>query len=284
MKISAFIGGAIDLLTEKASTGRVIFVSFCLLVIMGTFALYEGYTGHFRLARLQNATALLHELADIQNQLAGKNDPSLTKTHAQIPEYSPVIAHRLRAKGVRSVCLWTTWFVLIGGTSIYKMAEILRGEGNDVLVGALLTILLFSLLPAYGSLKSILIEEPNLMPYFSSRVPGSGLCSGFALLRHSKKIDEFAAANQLKPIVSMISADDLFDKKPVSWGSPNDALTLVERLLSLDENYIAECRNDMEELKPRLEYAIQENIKFCFLIRTAHGTNGMEWEQREGHC
>jgi hypothetical protein len=201
---------------------------------------------------------------------------------SRLPQYSPVIAHRLRAKGVRSVCLWTTWFAVIGGTSLYKMVEILKGAADEVLAGALLTLLVFSLLPAYGSLKSILVEEPNLMSYFGRSVPGSGLCSGFALLRHSKKIDEFATANQLKPIGSMISADDLFDRKPVSWGSPADALTLVQRLLSLDDDYIAECRNELEELRPRLEYAIQENIKFCFLIRTVHGTNGMEWEQRVG--
>ena len=122
------------------------------------------------------------------------------------------------------------------------------------------------------------------MSYFSGKVPGSSLCSGFVLLRNSKKIDDYAITNRLKPLGSMISDDDLFDRKKISWGSPNEALSLVQGLLLLDEDYITDCKKDLEELKPRLEYAIGNNLGFCFIIRTAHGTNGMEWEQRKGYC
>jgi hypothetical protein len=203
---------------------------------------------------------------------------------SRLPQYSTVIAGRLRAEGVRSVILWTSWFTFIGGTSIYMLTAILKGEGDEVLVGMILTVLIFSLLPAYCDLKSTFIEEPNLMSYFSGRVPGSGLCSGFALLRNSKRIDEYAVANRLSPISSMISDDDLFDRKQISWRSPNDTLALVQRLLLLDDDYITECKKDLEELKPRLEYAIQNDLKFCFIIRTVHATNGMEWERRKGYC
>ena len=73
---------------------------------------------------------------------------------SRLPQYSPVIADRLRTEGRRSVFFWITWFTLIGGTSIYMLASIFKGDGNEVLVGVFLTVLIFSLLPAYGSLKS----------------------------------------------------------------------------------------------------------------------------------
>lgn len=203
---------------------------------------------------------------------------------SRLPEYSPVVADRLRSNGRRALILWTLWFTFIFGSSIYLLSAIFKGEGNEVLVGMVLTVFIFSVLLAYGSLKSTIIDEPNLMSYFSGKVPGSGLCRGYALLRNSRKIDDYASSNQLSPIASMISDDDLFDRKPVSWREPNEALCLVQRLLLLDDRYIEDCKGDLEDLKPRLEYAIQNNLKFCFIIRTAQGTNGMEWEQRKGYC
>ncbi|MDF3059270.1 MAG: hypothetical protein K0R17_3485 [Rariglobus sp.] len=161
---------------------------------------------------------------------------------SRLPNYSPVIADRLRSEGRRAVCFWIAWFALIGGTSGYMLTEILKGAGNEVLAGMVITIFIFSMLPAYGSLKSKIIEEPNLMSYFSGKVPGSGLGSGFALLKNSQKIDEYAVTNRLKPFASMISDDDLFDRKPLSWGSPDEALTLVQRLLSSDEDYIIDAK------------------------------------------
>jgi hypothetical protein len=167
---------------------------------------------------------------------------------------------------------------------MYALLAIIKGAGDEVVAGMLLTLFVFSLLPACLSLKSKIIEEPNLMSYFSGKVPGSGLCSGFALLRNSKKIDDYALQNRLKSMGSMVSDDDLFAGKTISWGSPGEALILVQHLLASNEDYITECRRDLEELKPRLEYAVQNNLQFCFIIRTARGTNAMEWEQRKGHC
>ena len=164
------------------------------------------------------------------------------------------------------------------------LIAIFKGEGDVARTGILLIVLIFSLLSAHGPLKSILIQEPNLMSYFSGRVPGSGLCSGTMLLKHSNEIDAYAIANNLKPLGSMISADDLFDRKEVTWGSPQEALQLVDRLLSLSEKFSADCQADLASLKPRLEYAVIHNLKFCFLIRTTHFTNGMEWEKRKGFC
>jgi len=203
---------------------------------------------------------------------------------SRLPHYSPEIAVLLRSKAIRSLSFWIVWLIVTGGGSIHMLITIFKGVGDVAGTGLLLIVFIFSLLFAHGSLKSILIEEPNLMSYFSGRVPGSGLCSGVRLLLNSKEIDAYAIANHLKPLGSMISADDLFDRKEISWGSPQEALHLVDRLLSVREKFSTDCREDLESLKPRLEYAVAHNLKFCFLIRTTHFTNSMEWEKRKGFC
>ena len=127
---------------------------------------------------------------------------------------------------------------------------------------------------------------PQLMPYFSAPVPGSGLMIGYKLLKHSRRLDDLAASIGLRRIGSFVSDDDLFDGSGPTWHSAAEALATFEGLLQHcgTDTSVQAARPDLEHLRDRLRLAVAEGTQFCLLLRDVHATTAREWGQRKGYC
>ena len=200
--------------------------------------------------------------------------------------YSPEARLRFRRHIFRAFRFGFIWFGTVGGLTAYFIWHILHGE-DFVGIAALTTaFLLFSLLPVYGRLHDLFVTPPNLYPYFSARVPGPGLVVGVELLRHSRALDALAESNGIKRIGEFVSDDDFFDKSGPTWHPAADGLTTFDALLQRFASHpsVQAAKQDLECIRDRLLFAQSSDIQFCLLLRDVHATNGMEWEQRKGHC
>jgi len=198
--------------------------------------------------------------------------------------YSPEAYIRYRRHLGGALRFGARWFGSLG--AILALSVFLLPRGDVFVWIAAIT----SAVGAFGLVVAIFrlvdLGFPQLMPYFSTPVPGSGLMIGYKLLKHSRRLDDLAEAIGLRRIGSFVSDDDLFDGYGPTWHSAAEALATFEGLLhhfAADAGLQA-ARPDLEHLRDRLRLAVTAGTQFCLLLRDVHATNAREWGQRKGYC
>ena len=198
--------------------------------------------------------------------------------------YSPEARAR-HARHIREALRFGVfWFGLHGAILAAGFYLFLRSEVFVYAVAVTIGIIFVSALSAIFRLLDL--ARPHLMTYFSGEVPGSGLCGGRRLLRHSKALDELAASAGLRTIGSFVSDDDLFDGAGPTWHSAAEALATFSGLIEKFPAHpaVVDARRDLEEIRDRLRIASERGLGFCLLVRDVHVTNAMEWGLRKGTC
>jgi hypothetical protein len=120
-------------------------------------------------------------------------------------------------------------------------------------------------------------------PYFYESLNGKGRDTAFgghAIAERLDELDIFAQDHEIRPL-SSFGFRDSFNNAEVDWHSPDEGLSTVEWLLEHAELHEAE-RDELSKIAKSLRVAIESNVQFCFHMRFADGTSGLEHERREG--
>jgi hypothetical protein len=166
VSVSTFIGAAVDVLTEKASLGRVLFFASCLLLVAGVVALHEGYTAHFRLSRLERAADVATSLASLEKELAASQSEELkTVRDTLIAELNGILRPQFLVfnfdRGFYRMCLTACVWFIVGWTALKTDRSEHRWLG---LVGIVLMsspfIIIAGLIPSFKNFWADILIYP----------------------------------------------------------------------------------------------------------------------------
>jgi hypothetical protein len=104
------------------------------------------------------------------------------------------------------------------------------------------------------------------------------------LLEHSRRLDALADRRGWRRVGGFVSDDDILDGSGPAWHSAAEAFEISDGLL---EHFAAHpsaraARRDLEHTRDRLRLAVENDIRFCLLLRDLHATNAREWGLRKG--
>ncbi|MES2948934.1 MAG: hypothetical protein V4858_10380 [Pseudomonadota bacterium] len=200
--------------------------------------------------------------------------------------YSPEAYLRLKRHIFRACRFGSLWFGILSSLLVLAVVRMSQGEGYAGLGAVATALLIYSLFPTYGRLRELFVTPPNLLAYFSAKVPGFTSTGGVELLQHSRALDALAMESGLKRIGEFVSDDDFFDKSDPKWHSARDGLATIDALLQQHSSHpsVLAAKQDLTCIRERLKFAESNGIQFCLLLRDFRSTNGMEWEQRKGYC
>ena len=128
---SAF--NAIEKLISEFTWSKLLSAFLLFAILVGSLWIYESYSGHIRLRKLERATAILENLCELENSISLQTDEDLTRVYDSLKSELEIAIgrHQARAfdvpywvwKSLSAASLWLLFaLAFVRGT--------IRGENN----------------------------------------------------------------------------------------------------------------------------------------------------------